>query len=402
MSSLVKMNFDFKYDFDEVVPRWEHNSMKWTDWSCYGIDETRRDILPMWIADMDFKCEPRILNEIRKIIEWGVIGYDSPKEAFYDVFINWQRRRNAWEVYREQIVPVPGVVFGIVNAMQVFTKEHDKILIQTPVYYPFYTIIEKNNRELVKNPLIDTGHRYEIDLDDLDKKLEGCKMMILCSPHNPVGRVWTSEELQKVGELCLKHGVLLVSDEIHSDLILSGYKHTPIAKISEEIAENTITLTAPSKTFNIAGLNQSVAIISNKKLRDKYKDNLIGSGLAHLASFSIVGFEAAYKYGEEWLDEALAYIEKNVDYALEYIEKNIPGVVTYKPEGTFLMWLNLQGYGIECEKLNEIFINEGKILLDYGCKFGDESAGYYRLNVAVPRKTLVEALERIKKACDSL
>ncbi len=390
------------YNFDEVIPRWEHNSKKWTDWRCYGMEEVNRQILPMWIADMDFRCEPSILMELEKVIKWGAIGYDSQKDSFYEVFIDWQKRRNSWQVEKHQLIPVPGVVFGVANAIRAFTKEDDKILVQTPVYYPFFTIIEKNKRKIVENPLIFSGKRYEIDFEDFERKIKDCKMMILCSPHNPVGRVWSLEELKKMAKICIDNNVLIVSDEIHSDLILSGNKHIPIASISDNISKQTITVTAPSKTFNIAGLNQSIAIISDESIRNRYNESIDAGGVSKTSSFGIVGFEAAYKYGEKWLDQALEYIEDNIDYTIDYIEKNISRVGVYKPEGTFLLWLDLRGFGVECEELNEILIEKGKLLLDHGCKFGEESKGFYRLNVGVPKKILIDALERLNKVCESL
>lgn len=385
------------YNFDIVVDRKHQNSKKWTDWKCFGMEDVDPDVLPMWIADMDFACEPRILDELDLVTKWGVIGYDSEKESFYDSFIDWQMKKNGWKLEREWIVPNHGVVPAIVNAIKVLTDKGDKILIQPPVYYPFFAAIEKNERKIVRNDLINNNGRYEIDFADFEAKLKEVKLFILCSPHNPVGRVWTRDELEKIAKLCLENDVIIISDEIHSDLIFKNSKHIPIASLSADVAKNTITLTAPSKTFNIAGLAQSVAIIENEQWREKYRDSFCALGLMHMSTFGIVGFEAAYRYGENWLEQVLEYIEANVDYTVDYISKNIPCIKTAKPDGTFLMWLDLSGVTDNYEKLDKFLIDECKILMDKGERFDVKSKGFYRLNIAVPRSILEDGMERLEK-----
>lgn len=386
------------FDFDEVVNRKEQNSKKWIDWSGIGINKVIPDVLPMWIADMEFKCAPQILEALKKPIEWGVIGYDSMYEQYYDSFIAWQKKRNNWDIRAEWLVPVPGVVQGLAAVIRKFTQEHEGILIQPPVYYPFFMVINENNRTVVENNLVYTQDGYTIDFDDLDKKLSKAKMIILCNPHNPIGRVWKRDELQRIGELCIKHDILIIADEIHSDLILSGHKHTPIAALSEELLNRTITLCAPSKTFNVAGLMQSVAIIKNPALRDSFIHGLKGMGIMHMNSFAIAGFSAAYQYGEAWLDAALAYIESNVDFVVNFVKQTLPAVKTYKIESTFLMWLDMTAVSDDSTVIDDALLHTGKILLDPGIVFGKSGDRFYRINVACPRSMMEDAMNRIATA----
>ncbi len=390
-----------KYNFDELIDRRKHHSKKWTDWSALGL-ETDESILPFWIADMDFKCEERILQELHKTVDFGVLGYDAPPKDFYEGFIDWQKRKNSWEVKKEWFVPTPGIVPGISNAIVSLTEKNDKILIQPPIYYPFFTSIEMNKRELVENTLIIGENRFEIDFDDLEKKAKDSKMMILCNPHNPVGRVYTKEELLKIGDICLRNKVILISDEIHSDLLMKNQKHISIASLSKELADITITMTAPSKTFNIAGLAQSVAIISNPHLRQKFIDGMAGLGCMHMAAFGISGFKAAYKYGEEWLKEVLIYIEDNVDYVMDYIKNNLPQLKTFKPEGTYLMWIDFSAVSKDPKEIDDFLINKAKILLDPGVVFRGGGDCYYRFNIASPRSVIKDAMQRIEKAFSML
>ncbi len=389
-----------KYDFDKVVDRSKTHSKKWTDWSSRGL-KANNDVLPLWIADMDFMCEERIISALNETLNWGVLGYDGAPEDFYDSFISWKKRRFNWDLNKECFLPTPGIVPAISNAVLSLTEKGDKILIQSPVYYPFFTAIEINNRTLVENRLIEGKERYEIDFIDLEEKLKDSKMMILCNPHNPVGRVYTKDELLKIGNLCVKYGVILVSDEIHSDLVFKNYKHISVATLSDEIANVTITLTAPSKTFNIAGLAQSVAIIQNQKLREQFENGLKGFGLMHMSTFGITGFNAAYKYGEEWLDEVMQYLESNVDYVMEYLSKNLPQVKVYRPEATFLMWLDFREVEKDLVKLDNLLLNDAKVLLDNGASFGKPGEGFYRLNIGTSRSILEEAFDRLSKALNN-
>ncbi len=390
---------EYKYNFDEDIKRGNTHSKKWTDWSSYGIEATD-DILPLWIADMDFRCEPRILEALHETVNYGAIGYDGPPKDYYEPFLAWKKKRNGWTLDQKWFLPTPGIVPGISNAVLALTEKEDKILIQPPVYYPFFTAVEVNGRTLVENTLIEGKNRYEIDFPDLEEKLKDCKMMILCNPHNPIGRAYTREELQKIGDLCVKNNVILVSDEIHSDLMMKGQEHISIATLSEDIEDITITMCAPSKTFNIAGLAQSVAIIKNDKLREKFQLGLQGFGLMHMSSFGITGFNAAYKYGEEWLEEALDYIESNVDYVMDFLKNELPSVKAYRPEATFLMWLDFREVAKTEEELENIVLHKAKLLMDVGSHFGKTGDRFYRLNVGCTRKTLEEAMNRLKKAIE--
>ncbi|MBU5255576.1 MalY/PatB family protein [Tissierella praeacuta] len=379
-----------KYNFDEIIDRKSSNSIKWSG---------ANDILPMWIADMDFRVADEILDAMKKTIDHGIIGYDDRPDSFYESIINWVKDRYNWDIKKEWLVFTPGVVPGLGISVKSFSKEGDKVIIQPPVYPPFFGTVENNNRVVVENPLKYKDNRYIMDMDDLEKKIDkDVKIAMICNPHNPVGRVWTREELGAFGNLCIKNNIIMVSDEIHCDLTFKEHKHTPLASISDEFANNTITFMAPSKTFNIAGLFASVAIIPNENLRRLYSAAIENMAIVHTNGFSIAGFEAAYKYGREWLDEALRYIEDNADFAVDYINKNIPEIKTYKPEGTFLMWLDFKSLGKTSEEINELLINKGKVQLNNGATFGTAGEGFFRLNIGCPREVLKEGLDRIKKA----
>ncbi len=390
------------FNFDTCVKRGEQNSKKWLDWQSFGIDEIDPEILPMWIADMEFSCEPRILEELKKPINWSVIGYDRIPKDFFDVFVEWEKRRNNWDIKADWLVPVSGVVNGIALAIQSFSNIDEGVVIQPPVYPPFFTVTNENHRTLLENNLINTDDGYRIDFDDLDRQLSKAKVMVLCNPHNPIGRVWKKDELERIADLCIKHDILLVSDEIHSDLIFSNQKHIPIASLSEEIRERTITLNAPSKTFNVAGLMQSVAIIPNEKLRETFSQHLKALGYMHMNSFSGLGFVASYRYGEAWLDAVLPYIEANAEYARDFIQKHLPQIKVHKNEATFLMWLDMRAIAEDKETISNALINEGKILLGDGLPFGKAGDRFYRLNIGCPRTMLEDGLQRIKRAIDSL
>lgn len=385
-------------DFDEIIDRKDSNSIKWNIPKMeYGQD----DILPMWVADMDFKVADEILEALKEPIDHGVIGYNLIPDSFYESIIDWLYDKYKWKVEKEWISFIPGIVPGISVATNEFTEENDEMLIQPPVYHPFYRVAENNNRKIVENPLKVNGEKYEMDFQDMkDKITKETKLAILCSPHNPVGRVWTKEELEEFSKICIENDILIVSDEIHSDLIYKGYRHTPTAAISEEIAMNTITFMAPSKTFNIPGLFASVAIIPNKNIRDKFNNKLGQIELTHANTFSVAGFTAAYNHGKQWLEEAMEYMEENADYAVEYINENIKGVKTYKPEGTYLLWLDFNELGKTPEEINDLLIYKGKVMLNNGEMFGLGGEGFFRLNIGCPRETLEEGLNRIKRAVE--
>lgn len=386
------------YDFDKVIERRNTHSVKWDNLDkSFGAD----DILPMWVADMDFPCPQPILDSIEKRNKHGILGYTTRPESLHESIINWMKKRHGWDIKKEWLVYSPGVVTSLNLAVMTFTRPGDSVIIQSPVYPPFFSVVKNNDRIIALNLLIEESGNYSINFESLEKEMAaGSKMMILCSPHNPVGRVWTKSELDKLAQLCEKYGVLMVSDEIHSDLILPGNKHIPIATVSEYMKQNSITCIAPSKTFNIPGLTTSVAIIPNPKLRLKFLKtiNRIGIGMSNI--FGIVATEAAYTHGEPWLEELIKYLDDNVNYLLEYFNTNIPEIKVTKPQGTYLVWLDCRALNMDGKSLHRFMIEQGKIGLNNGLDFGPGGEGFLRINVACPRATLVEGLKRINKAVE--
>lgn len=388
------------YDFDKNIDRRNTNSKKWNT-----LVETHdnKDILPMWVADMDFRVAKEIIDAFKNRISHGIFGYDLSPDSLYQSIVDWIMKRHDWNIKKEWIVLTPGVVPGLNLAALTFVKAEEKIIIQPPIYPPFFGVVKNNQRTLVENPLKFNGQRYVMDFEGLEKKIDkNTKMLLLCSPHNPVGRVWDKKELERLGDICIKNNILIVSDEIHSDIIFSGYKHIPIASMSKELMMNTVTLMSPSKTFNIAGLYTSFAIIPNEELRLKYEKSIENLGIGHTNIFGIEGLEAAYNFGEEWLEQVLEYIEENLNFAIDYINKNISKVKFNRPEGTFLVWLDFRELGLTQEELNDLMIKKGNIFLNDGITFGKEGEGFLRLNIACPRNILEDGLKRIEKAINSI
>ncbi|MBE3131082.1 MAG: putative C-S lyase, partial [Acidobacteria bacterium] len=323
-----------KYDFDKVVDRTGTESLKWV----YPRKVLKvEDAIPMWVADMDFEAPPAVVEAIRRRAAHGVYGYPLIPPSFWQAAIGWLKRRHGWDVRKDWMAKSPGIVPALNYAVRAFTKPGDGVIIQTPVYFPFYHAVENNGRRLVRNPLRFDGRRYTMDFGDLERKLdEGGRMLILCSPHNPVGRVWTQEELEGLGRIAVERDLLVVSDEIHADLVYSGHRHHVLAALSPELAERTVTCIAPSKTFNIPGLSMAVVIASNPKLLEAFKDETERAGFELGQVFGIVGFEAAYSQGDDWLDELLSYLEANVDFMEKFLEERIPAIHLVRPEGTYL------------------------------------------------------------------
>ena len=386
-----------KYNFDEIINRRNTDSIKWNrtdDWP------TGKDVLPLSVADMDFKSPPEIIQSIKERAEHGVFGYASPSDSYYESVINWVRNRHDWKIRRDWISYTSGVIPALNIAIAAFTNPGDSIVVQSPVYPPFFSIVNNNDRKLIINKLAAHEGRYYIDFDNLEKQLsDGAKMMLLCSPHNPVGRVWSYEELKLITDLCLKNNVLLVSDEIHSDIVYSPIKHIPLGSFSEELANNSITCISPSKTFNIPGIGMSTAIIPNKELYDKFSTTLtklITSGMNNI--FGPLASEIAYRYGADWLDELLIYLEENSKLLDKYFKENIPKIKYSKPQGTYLAWLDCRNLGIEYKDLRDFVFTNAKIELQDGIHFGSGGEGYLRLNFASPKQIIIEALERLKSA----
>ena len=384
-----------KYNFDEIIHRDNTGCLK------YDIRKEifgTSDVIPMWIADMDFKTPDFILNALKERLEHPVMGYFFHPDSYYQAIVDWMQKRHQWNISAKWICFSPGVVAGLSFLVQIFTEKNDKVLIQTPVYPPFYEVVEKNGRELIFNPLVINGDHYEMDLNDLEEKLkQHPKMMIISNPHNPVGRCWTPTELRAVAELCLKYNCLLISDEIHSDLMMTGYKHTPVATLSEEVAQNTITCMAPSKTFNLAAMFTSEIIIPNPELRARFKNFMNDTVHIYGNVFGSVALQAAYIHGADWLDQLCRYLTGNVAYCQQFIADNLPQLKTYRHEATYLLWVNFKGLGLTHEQLSEKLIKEAHLGLNDGKAFGTAGDNFMRINLACPRSTVEEAMHRIEK-----
>lgn len=385
-----------KYDFDEVINRKETDSIKW-DSAILEMMFGAPDLLPFWVADMDFKVAQPIIDAIIKRAEHGIYGYSKKTDSYYDAIINWTRRHFNWEIKKEWIEFTPGIVPAINYLIQTFCMPGDKVLIQQPVYYPFKKAIENNGCHVVDNTLIFNSEYYEIDFIDLEEKVKDpkVKMLILCSPHNPVSRVWTKEELTKIGQLCLDNDVLIISDEIHNDIVYSGNRHIMFASLCEEFAMNSITCTAPSKTFNLAGLQTSNIIIPNPELRKRFKRILERNSIGMISPLSLIAAEVAYNHGEEWLEQLLEYLEGNIEFVDEYLKEHLPKAKFIKPQATYLGWIDLREYEEDGSKLEKLIIEKGKVALDGGTWFGEGGNGFMRLNFACPRSLLEEGLKRM-------
>lgn len=384
------------YDFDIIIDRWNSDSVKYDGLNAeFGC----RDILPMWVADMDFQAPPAVLEAARKCCERGVFGYTFRSDEGKEVFRDWVRRRYDWDTRPEWLSSSPGIVTALALSVRALTQLGDKIMIMTPVYPPFFSVVRDNGRQLVYNPLKREIGKYVIDWENMEEGLKGgVKMLILCNSHNPVGRVWTKEELKRIGDLCCRYDVLIVSDEIHADLALFGNRHTVMASVSDEIANRTLTAMAPSKTFNIAGMMNSVVVARNPEILEKYNRELLALHLDSGNIFGHITLKAAYKYGEEWLNELATYLGNNVDFALDYFRRELPDVQVCRPEGSFLLWLDFNPTGISHEACGERLLKRGKIGLNDGLTFGEEGRGFRRMNIGCPRSVLEDGLQRIKSA----
>ncbi len=386
-----------KYNFNEIIDRKGTDSLKYDFAVERGLP---KDVLPLWVADMDFPVEDHIKEALIRAAEHAIFGYSDTKDDYFEVLSSWYERRFFWKVKKEWLVKTPGVVFAIAMAIQALTKENEAIIIQEPVYYPFSSTIRANNRKLVINNLVLKKDKYHIDLVDFEKKIieNNVKLFILCSPHNPVGRVWTREELQKLANICLKHKVYIFSDEIHSDLVYEKDTHTIFANLGKDVEDSCIVATAPSKTFNIAGLQVSNIWIANEKMRDAFKEAIDRAGYSQLNNMGLIATKAAYKYGEEWLEELKIYLKSNIDFVREFLKDKLPNIKLMEPEGTYLLWLDCRELGLSEKERQGLIQNKAKLWLDTGTMFGKAGAGFERINIACPRKTLEEAMNRLKEA----
>ena len=391
-----------KYNFNERIDRSENHSAKWAEMEMkFG----RSDLIPMWVADMDIKAAPEIVESMKKKVEQEIFGYVYRPDSYYKTATEWLKKRFGYEISPSSLIHSPGVVPSMSILVKMLTKTTDKILIQTPVYPPFASAVKDNGRELVENQLIkDEKGYYTIDFEDLEKKLslDEVKLFILCNPHNPVGRVWKKEELLKMGELCKKYNVRILADEIWRDLIMPGYKHTSMASLSKGIEDITITLFSPTKSFNLAGLQASFATFPRAEERKEF-DNILGQmDVKRNNPFSLVAFETAYEKCEDWLEELILHIDGNMQYVIDFINERLPEIKTVKPEGTYLMWLDFNRTKIPQDKIQEFLINEAKVAMNDGGSFGSNGKGFARMNVACPRYMVEEAMERIEKAFKNL
>jgi len=386
-----------KYDFDTVINRRNTNSVKWES-------TEEKDILPMWIADMDFKTADPVIKALEKRVQHGVFGYATIPDDYYEAEIRWWLQRHNFNIKKEWIEVTTGIIPSLSAVVQAFTEIGDKVLIQSPVYNYFNSSITNNKCDIVLNELKYNGDFYEIDFNDFEKKASDkkVKVFILCNPHNPVGRVWSTDELKRLGEICLKHDVIVLVDEIHRDLVYKENKHIPFASISKSFLMNSITCTAPSKTFNIAGLKTSNIIVANEEYRKKVNRSLNINETIEPNVFGIEALIAAYNEGEEWLDQLLEYLEGNRDFLTSFINERIPKLKVVKLEATYLIWIDCRSLGISSKELSEKIFEQGNLQINGGQTYGEAGEGFIRMNIACPRELLIEGLERLEKVLKRL
>ncbi|WP_167616410.1 MalY/PatB family protein [Maribellus sediminis] len=385
-----------KYNFDEKIDRTGTNCLKHDGMGMYFKAD---DLLPLWVADMDFRTPDFIMNAIRKRAEHEVLGYTFRPDSYFQSIINWMKRRHNWDIKKEWISFSPGVVAGLTLGIETFSKPGDGVVVMPPVYFPFFDCVKGTKRKMIENPLKLENGRYTFDLEDLKSKIdENTKLLLLSNPQNPGGMAWTREELVALTDICLENKIMIISDEIHSDLIFKGNRHIPLASISEEVANNCMISMAPSKTFNVAGLSSSLVIIPDKTKFARYERTM---GVGHLGMgniFGTIAMEAAYTHGDEWLEQLLDYLWKNYNTLEDFITKHLPKVKVMKPEATYLVWLDFSAYGMKNDELMKFTIEEAKLALNDGGRFGTGGDGWLRVNVGCPKSVLEEALERLKKA----
>ena len=387
-----------KYNFDEIIDRRGTESVKWD-----AVSERwgRNDLLPMWVADMDFRTPSFVMNALRKRLEHEVLGYTFACEEWYTSIINWLQSRHGWKVKREELTFMPGIVRGLAFAIQCFTEKGDKVMVMPPVYHPFFLVTEKNKREVVYSPLVLRDGQYYIDIDRFRKDIQGCKILILSNPHNPGGRVWTREELEQIAEICYESKTLVISDEIHADLTLPPYQHITFALVSEKARQNSLVFMSPSKAFNMPGLASSYCIIENKEICRCFQEYMEASELSEGHLFAYLSVAAAYSNGTEWLDQVLAYIQSNIDFTDAFLSEYIPNIKMIRPQASYLVFLDCRTLGLNQKELVDLFVDGAHLALNDGTMFGKEGEGFMRLNVACPRSVLEKALKQLKKACDN-
>lgn len=384
-------------NFDKEMDRYKSNSLKYD----FKSDKNKpNDVFPMWVADMDFKCCDEILNDMHKKIDHGIFGYSKNDENYFNAIKKWYQNNFNTELKQEWLITTPGVVFALATAVKTLTSENDYVLINNPVYYPFTEVIEDNKRKIISSDLILRDNHYEIDFEDFENKIKqyNIKVYLLCSPHNPVGRVWSKNELDKIIEICKKYNVFIVSDEIHSDFVWSG-SHTCLLKY-QNYQNNIILCTAPTKTFNLAGLQVSNIFIPNIEVRQKFQLELWNTGYSLINIMGLVACQSAYEKGQDWLDGLKKYLIDNINYVDNFLKEKLPKIKLIYPEGTYLLWLDFNGLNISDEKIEDLLLNEAKLWLDHGKMFGETGKGFQRLNIALPRKKLEWAMEQLENTFD--
>lgn len=385
-----------KYNFDEVIDRCGTDSIKWDAVSArWG----RSDLLPLWVADMDFRTPPFVIEAIKKRLDHEVLGYTFACEEWYTSIINWLEQRHGWSIRREMLTFTPGIVRGLAFVIQCFTAPGDKVMVMPPVYHPFFLVTEKNKREVVYSPLVLRDGQYYIDFDRFRADVQGCKLLILSNPHNPGGRVWTADELALIADICYESGTLVVSDEIHADLTLPPYKHTAFPLVSEKARINSVVFMSPSKAFNMPGIASSYCIIENDDIRHRFQEFMEASEFSEGHMFAYLSVAAAYSNGTEWLDQAIAYIQANIDWTDAYLKASVPGIKMVRPQASYLIYLDCRELGLKQEELVKLFVEEAHLALNDGTVFGKEGEGFMRLNVACPRSVLQKALGQLGAAC---
>ena len=389
-----------QYDFNTVIDRRNTNSLKYD----FAVERGKPgDVLPLWVADMDFPAPAPVLEALHRSVDHGIFGYSEVKSGYYGTVSAWFSQRFGWQTQPQWLVKTPGVVFALAMAVRALTRPGDEVLIQPPVYYPFFSVIRDNDRIVTESPLRYQDGHYSIDFEDFEEKIvaQKVKLFLLCSPHNPVGRVWSLEELQKIGQICRKHHVYVVSDEIHCDFAFREHPHHIFLAANPDLGEQTIVCTAPSKSFNLAGLQISNIWIPSEQVRAAFLKEIDRSGYSQLNSLGLVACQAAYASGEEWLEQCRGYLRENLDYLRDFLAKSIPQIKLVEPEGTYFAWLDCSGLGLSQSQLDDLIVNRAKLWLDAGHIFGGNGGQFQRVVLACPRATLEQALLRLRSAMES-
>ena len=388
-----------EYNFDEIIDRSNTYAAKHDE---LEMKFGRSDIIPMWIADMEFKTAQPIIDALKERVEHGIWGYTSRDEAYFESVKNWQKYKNNWDVETKYMAHALGILPMLANIMDAFMKKGDKVILQTPVFSEFKTVLDNWSIDIVENPLIKIDNKYTIDFEDLEIKAKEADFIIFCNPHNPMGRVWTKEEVEKMATICTRNNVVIISDEMYSDFMLWGNKHIPTASLSEEIRQNTITATSVTKTFNLAGVQVATAIFPSLESKEKYELSLAKFETKRNNAFSIIANQVAMNEGREWFSQVTKYLEKNVEFATDYITKNIPKIKFSYPEGTYLLWIDCTQLNMTQDELVDFFVNKAKIALNNGTTFGEAGTGYMRMNLGCQRSVIETALKQLEKAVNEL